>query len=215
MSHCIVSEMENGQVGITRPNWNKYTLDPEEAAASGKELIEDLDDWLMGEALKSPHICGHQPFHANRMEGQDEFCTYPSKWLAENKEHPSHAAFSKALTVAQARSSLVMEDTDLPDEKSFKNAREFDPVCGIKTNMITARKIVTDRVREERNKRLVVEDINYIRAQENGDVAEQAAVVSLKIALRDLPATIQPELDALPDVTELESYSLVWPEKPE
>ena len=212
MAQVRVVEMLDGTVGVMQPNWRKLTLDPVEAAAGGKQLIEDLDDWFVGEMMKMPDVVGPQPYHTQKVAGQDDFCDSPAKWLTENIGHPLHAVVLVAKRVADARPNLTVEANSLPYEGSFKGAREFDPIAGVAMNMTKARTIRLTGIREERNARLVNEDANYMIADEIGDVVEKAAVVARKQALRDLPTTSQSDLDAIEDVAALDMYSPTWPE---
>lgn len=211
MAQVKTVEMLDGTVGIIHPNWNKYTLDPAEAEAAGKQLIEDIDDWLLGEMMKMPDVAGRQPFHDVKMAGQDDFCDCSAKWIAENPDHPLHSVAAAAKAAAEARPHVTVDAATLPDEGSFKGARVFDPVKGIGTDMARARAIKTERIRAERNARLPDEDVNYIRAAEANDAALKSAIAVRKQALRDLPATIQPALDAILDVRSLDAYDPAWP----
>jgi hypothetical protein len=68
-----------------------------------------------------------------------------------------------------------------------------------------------NQIRPERNERLVALDIDYMRADEAGDTAEKERVAVVKQELRDLPATIQPDLDKIDQPEELEAYEPTWP----
>ena len=212
MANAKVVEKLDGSIGVIHPNWNKYTLDPAEAEVTGKQLIEDIDDWFIGEMMKMPDVVGLQPYHIQKMDGQNDFCGCPSEWLADNPSHPLHAVVLAARDAAKARPHVTVDGNTLPDEGSFKGAREFEPVAGIKTNMVKARAIKQDRIRAERNARLGVEDVNYMRADEAGDATGKMAIAARKQALRDLPGMIQSNLDAISDVAALDTYSPAWPE---
>ena len=104
---------------------------------------------------------------------------------------------------------ISVDDTDLDDTLSF--GREvWDH--GAKLNMSKARTIKTDHIRPERNERLATLDIDYMRADEAGDTSEKQRIANVKQTLRDLPATIQPDLDAIDQPEELEAYEPTWPE---
>lgn len=211
MKNTKVVEMLDGTTAIIRPNWNKYTLDPVEAQETGKTLIADLDDWFLGEMMKMPDVVGRQPYHDNKIEGQDEFCDCPTKWLAENAGHPLHAAVAAVKDAAVARPHLTVDPALLPDEGTFKEGREFDPVGGIKTNMAKARSIKLDRIRRDRDKKLAEADVNYMKADEAADAPGKSGIAATKQSLRDLPATIQPDLDAITDLSVLNAYEPAWP----
>jgi len=80
-----------------------------------------------------------------------------------------------------------------------------------KLDMSKARAIKTDHIRPERNERLVTLDIDYIRADEGDDTVEKQRIANVKQTLRDLPATIQSDLDAIDQPEELEAYEPTWP----
>ena len=113
---------------------------------------------------------------------------------------------------ANAANLVVVEATDLPYFGTFgrfawKQNGAVIPVF----DMARARPIKTDQIRIERDARLVQEDIAYIRADEAGDTAEKARIAAKKQALRDLPVTIQPQLDALATPKALEAWQPTWP----
>jgi hypothetical protein len=103
---------------------------------------------------------------------------------------------------------IHVDDADIDDPLSF--GREVWG-HGAKLNMSKARAIKTNQIRPERNERLVALDIDYMRADEAGDTAEKERVAVVKQELRDLPATIQPDLDKIDQPEELEAYEPTWP----
>ena len=104
---------------------------------------------------------------------------------------------------------------DLPHRGSFRNAWKQTDATAPEVDMPKARAIKTDRIRPERNERLAALDIDYMRADEAGDTTEKERVAVVKQELRDLPATIQPDLDAIDQPEELEVYEPTWPTAPE
>ena len=97
------------------------------------------------------------------------------------------------------------------DTDARAGAWEMDTDGCPKVNMSKARPIKTDQIRVERNARLAAEDIAYMIAEEQKNDAEKLRVATKKQALRDLPATIQSDLDALTTPENLEAYAPVWP----
>lgn len=76
-------------------------------------------------------------------------------------------------------------------------------------NMEKARAIKTDKVRVERNRRLADSDKEISRLD---GAAVPGPVRAKRVALRNLPATIQPDLNALSTPVMLEAWQPVWPE---
>jgi hypothetical protein len=100
-------------------------------------------------------------------------------------------------------------------ERKFRNAYEQDETVSsmaVRVNMPKARAIKTGMVREDRNMRLGALDVPYMRADEDGDRVEKARIAARKQKLRDLPADIQSDLDALDTPEALETYQPAWPE---
>ena len=67
----------------------------------------------------------------------------------------------------------------------------------INVNMIKARDIHREKVREARNPKLAAKDVEFQRALETG--ADTAAIVAAKQALRDAPASAAIEAATTPD----------------
>lgn len=83
---------------------------------------------------------------------------------------------------------------------------------GAKIDMPKARVIKTGHIRGERNARLNAID-NSIRAAEDGNTpGEVARLRGVRQSLRDLPATIQPELEAIDTPEALEVWQPAWPD---
>lgn len=105
---------------------------------------------------------------------------------------------------------IVLDDS-LPSSRVFRNAWVPDGAAGVSIDMPKARAIKTDIIRDERTARLIALDIEYIRADEVGNAAEKQRIAVLKQELRDLPATIQSELNAISTPEALEAWEPVWP----
>jgi hypothetical protein len=76
----------------------------------------------------------------------------------------------------------------------------------VTVDMTKAREIWRNKIREARAEKLKALDVQYQRADEEGDADAKAAVVAKKKALRDAPA--DPAIDAATTVEELKK---VWP----
>ena len=68
-------------------------------------------------------------------------------------------------------------------------AWEIDTDGRPKVNMAKARGVQMDKIRVVRNKELVTEDTNMLKALEAGDTSAQSAVNTKKQTLRDIPQT--------------------------
>ena len=169
---CCAVEMPDGFAHVLIPNWEKFTLDPEE---EGKEFIADLDGFI------------------------DRVCV-KNLWAPD-------------ADAARAMPRVHHLRKDVPPQRAFLAARKLNAAGdGIEIDMARARAIRTDLIRPERNARLLALDADYMIADEAGDSAAKAAVAAKKQALRDLPANIQPDLDAIADPEALEAWQPVWPE---
>ena len=100
-----------------------------------------------------------------------------------------------------------------PSSRAFRDAWTDDnPGEQVDVDMPKARAIKTGKVRAERNIRLVADDLEYMKADEADDDTRKRRVANRKKKLRDLPADIQSDLDALDTPEVLEAYQPAWPE---
>lgn len=102
--------------------------------------------------------------------------------------------------------------SDIPASRAFRDAWKQAADKSLEVDMPKARIMVTDQVRAERDKRLVAEDVAYMRADELGNAAEKQKVKTKKQKLRDLPDTIQSELASIDKAEQLEVWQPSWPE---
>lgn len=166
----IAIEHPGGGVDILIPNWEKFTLDPAVADATGKELFD------------------------------------MNAYIAEQMEE------SHALTPGQP--SKVIPRANMPhdgDRALFKEAWVFDSVNGVGVDMPKARAMKTDLIRAERNARLAALDSEYSRADGQGNAPEKIAIEGRRQILRDVPADVQADLDAISDPAILDAFQPVWP----
>ena len=96
-------------------------------------------------------------------------------------------------------------DTDpaeVPQDRSFRNA--WEPQAGkVEVSMTKAREIHKNRLREIRAPKLAALDVEYQRADEQGDAVAKAAIAAQKQALRDV--TADPAIDAAKTPEELKA----------
>ena len=114
----------------------------------------------------------------------------------------------------QAKVTSVREisENDIPANRTvaLRDAWEDDG-SKINVNLTKARAGKTNEIRPERNKRLSDLDVSFMRAVEAGDTGQQSSIATLKQKLRDLPATIQSDLNALDTPDKLEKFQPEWP----
>ena len=105
-----------------------------------------------------------------------------------------------------------IESSSLPYFGSFGRAAwKQDGATAPVFDMEKARTIKTDQIRPERDKKLAALDIEYIRADEAGDADTKQSIATVKQQLRDLPQTIQSDLDVLDTPDALEKFTPTWP----
>ena len=103
-----------------------------------------------------------------------------------------------------------IEDVTFPTNKVFRTAWKRE-VGKIDVDMPKARSIKTGMIRLERDKRLAVLDLDYMRADEAGDTGEKQRIAARKQKLRGLPAAIQSDLEAITTPEALEAWQPTWP----
>lgn len=104
---------------------------------------------------------------------------------------------------------FIVEDPR-PASRYFRDAWRRNGI-GVDVDMPIARTIKTGKIRKERDTRLAAEDIAYMRADEANNAENKAFIAQRKQALRDLPDTVQPNLDSIATPEELEAFEPVWP----
>lgn len=113
--------------------------------------------------------------------------------------------------LTNAHNLVVVEADDLPYAGNMRGAWRQDGAAAPVVDMVRARPIKTDLIRPERNKRLAALDVDYMRADESGDTEKKEKITTLKQKLRDLPVTIQPDLDAIDSPETLDAFDPTWP----
>ena len=95
----------------------------------------------------------------------------------------------------------VIDHTDLPKDRTFREAWTFDGKCAI-IDKNKADTIQMDRLRVIRNEKLASLDVDMIRAMETNDTKNIQEIKDLKQQLRDIPQTedlSKISIDELPD----------------
>ena len=73
----------------------------------------------------------------------------------------------------------------------------------INVNMTKAKDIWRDKIREDRKPKLAELDVQYMRAVENDDATEKAAIATKKQTLRDAPSDSRIDAATTPDELKL------------
>ena len=134
-------------------------------------------------------------------------------FVAEFPDETAAIASIRAKDVpVDATNVEVIEQAEIPTSRVFRNAWEKSGMGPPTVNMPKARIIKTDNIRVERDTRLEQADNDLKIAQDGNNGAEQARVRARREALRDLPITIQSDLDAITGPDELDAYEPIWPE---
>jgi hypothetical protein len=96
----------------------------------------------------------------------------------------------------------IVDSVDIDND--FFNAYEFDAETGAKINIVKAKDIQLNKFRNARTPLLAKLDLDYMRADEQGNLELKKEIASKKQVLRDITKT------ELPDT--LEGIKNTWPE---
>ena len=96
----------------------------------------------------------------------------------------------------------IVDSVDIDND--YFNSYEFDAETGAKINIVKAKDIHLDKFRNARKSLLEKLDLEYMRADEQGDLELKKEIASKKQVLRDITKT------ELPDT--LEGIKNTWPE---
>lgn len=105
--------------------------------------------------------------------------------------------------VPQDAEYQIIEDNELPIDRTYRNAWKYDSTKGAHVDMPRARIIQLDKIRVARNSELNKKDIELMVANEQKNNIEAAIIKNNKQTLRDLTTTVQPDLDAVTSTDEL------------
>ena len=94
-------------------------------------------------------------------------------------------------------------DSSIAKKPQFRHFRNAWVINGdvISEDLATAKTLFKDKIREVRKPLLELEDINYMRALEDGNTAKAKEIADKKKVLRDLPADTK--IDSAKDMDEL------------
>lgn len=106
---------------------------------------------------------------------------------------------------------------DLPSEtanpRRFRNAWTWDG-ANLVHDLPACRDQLMEEIRKERNIRLDDSDKKKNQLDDIGTGPQQAAYATYRQSLRDLPTTVQSEIDILSTPSALEAYEPTWPTEP-
>ena len=112
--------------------------------------------------------------------------------------------------LSQAATFRVVEETELPT-RYYRNAWRFNGTA-IVHDMPAARQIkLNQEIRPERNRRLQSLDVEWSRATAQGNTTLAGQIEAKRQTLRDIPATVGPDLDAQATPAALKAYNPPWP----
>lgn len=94
-------------------------------------------------------------------------------------------------------------DSSIAKTPQFRHFREAWVINGdvISEDLATAKILFKDKIREVRKPLLELEDVNYMKALEDGNTAKAKEIADKKKVLRDLPADTK--IDSAKDMDEL------------
>lgn len=94
-------------------------------------------------------------------------------------------------------------DSSIAKTPQFRHFREAWVINGdvISEDLATAKTLFKDKIREVRKPLLELEDVNYMKALEDGNTAKAKEIADKKKVLRDLPADTK--IDSAKDMDEL------------
>lgn len=104
-----------------------------------------------------------------------------------------------------AINSRFVEESEIPTDRTFRNA--WEDIGSVVVNMPKAREIYKELLRQKRTPLLTALDIDYMRADEIGDVAEKRRIAAEKQVLRDI--TAHPGIEAAQTPDELISVGVM------
>ena len=101
-----------------------------------------------------------------------------------------------------AANTLITDAASIPTDRTFRNAWKLG-ISGVEIDMPMAREIKREHLRVLRKPKIDALDVDYMRADERGDIAEEQRIAILKQALRDV--TANPAIEAAKTPEELKT----------
>lgn len=144
------------------------------------------------------------------VQGRGDALPFGGEWLAPGmwRRAASDAAVFEEVVRAHGSASVLafhrISPSDIPRDRTYRNAWTF---AGgrIEHDMVKARGIHREKLREQRAPALAALDVDYMRADEAGNPAEKRRIATEKQRLRD--ATADPRIDAAQTVEALKAIT--------
>lgn len=112
-----------------------------------------------------------------------------------------------AKSVPQGVDFRITDESNIPSDRAFRNAwTDSNDTDTVDVDMPKARDIHMNNIRTERNKKLSLLDLDYIRADEQSSSSLKASIAGQKQALRDLTETFD-----LTGAETPEALKALWP----
>ena len=143
-----------------------------------------------------------QQFAFKSSENNFMLITYPQPNGQVAVVTPSRHVNDAIKDVPEGVEYKIVESVDI--DNTFFNAYEFDREIGAKINISKAKEVWLERYRRARTPLLEKLDVDFMRADEAGNLELKKEIASKKQALRDVTKT------ELPDT--LEGIKNTWPE---
>ena len=133
----------------------------------------------------------------------------------ETEEEFYNRAMALTLEKAPEKPAEVLGNVDMVDlpywgaqpNRTFRNALDWDGTKPV-VNMDKARGIKMGYIRKARDARLAATDLDVLKLD---GAAVPAPLKAKRQVLRDMPAIVQPDLDAATTVEGLEAFEPTWP----
>lgn len=105
------------------------------------------------------------------------------------------------------RAPMVIDSKAVPVDRDYRAAWAISGNAVVE-DLVKARQVAMGRCRAQRDAKLAASDGAMLKAQETGTQQDVNAMKTKRQALRDLPATIQAQLDAATTMAALRSVDL-------
>lgn len=115
---------------------------------------------------------------------------------------------------AGAANVAVRDVADLPNTRRFRNTWRQAGAVTPTVDLPLARIQRMNEVRAGRAPKLVKSDVDFVRAMETGNTTLQTSLKDYRQKLRNLPATEQPNVDAITTPDTLAAWNPAWPVDP-
>ena len=178
------------RIVYSRPDGGVSVLIPAEGARLASAVIIDGKRHILDAAKPVDTVFRRWP-----VEG------VIAEWAETESEFLARIAIKDV--PADATNAQIVDVSAIPVDRSFRNAWEIVAGGRIEHDMGKCREIHKDRLRAIRAPKLVALDIEYQRADEDGDVQRKQAVAAKKRALRDV--TVDPRIQAAQTPEELKA----------